>query len=78
VWIDTREAIAEAGDLTGPIAAGVIGEADIRGTLGDLCAGRAWGRQSSAEITVFKSVGTALADLAAAALVRARYRAGVL
>jgi len=41
IWIDTPDAFVEAGDLTGPIAAGMIGEDDIRGTLGDLCAGRA-------------------------------------
>jgi ornithine cyclodeaminase/alanine dehydrogenase-like protein (mu-crystallin family) len=39
------------------------------GELADLCAGRARGRGSDEEITLFKSVGTALADLAAAGLV---------
>jgi ornithine cyclodeaminase len=72
IYVDTRDALAEAGDLTGPIAAGVITADDIRGSLADLCAGRVAGRTSDDDVTVFKSVGTALADLAAAALVYAR------
>ena len=77
IYVDTRDALAEAGDLTGPIAAGIITASDIRGSLADLCAGRVTGRESADEITIFKSVGTALADLAAATLVSAhRDRAG--
>jgi ornithine cyclodeaminase len=72
IYVDTRDALVEAGDLTGPIAAGVIIPDDIQGSLADLCAGRVTGRSSADEITVFKSVGTALADLAAAAMVHAR------
>lgn len=72
IYVDTRDALVEAGDLTGPIAAGVITPDDIRGTLADLSAGRIAGRTSDDDITIFKSVGTALADLAAAALVHAR------
>jgi ornithine cyclodeaminase len=72
IYVDTRDALVEAGDLTGPIAAGVIKPDDIQGSLADLCAGRVTGRSSADEITVFKSVGTALADLAAATLARAR------
>lgn len=72
VYVDTNDALAEAGDLTGPIAAGVIAAEDIRGSLADLCTGRIAGRTSDEAITIFKSVGTALADLAAAAMVHAR------
>jgi ornithine cyclodeaminase len=72
IYVDTRDALVEAGDLTGPIAAGVITADDIRGSLADLCAGRVAGRTSGDDITIFKSVGTALADLAAAAMVHAR------
>ena len=50
----------------------LLGEPHVVGTLGDLCAGRVPGRGAAGEITLFKSVGTALADLAAAALVHAR------
>ena len=68
VWIDTDEALAKAGDLLRPIAAGVLRREDLRGTLADLCASPAAPRDPSAR-TVFKSVGTALEDLAAAILV---------
>lgn len=72
IYVDTSDALVEAGDLTGPIAAGVIKADDIRGSLADLCAGRVAGRTSDDAITIFKSVGTALADLAAAAMVHAQ------
>jgi len=72
IYVDTPGALTEAGDLTGPIAAGVITPQDIKGSLTDLCAGRVAGRTSGDDITIFKSVGTALADLAAAAMVHAR------
>jgi len=68
VWIDTREALAKAGDLLAPIASGALSADAIRGTLADLCAGPAPMRDPAAR-TVFKSVGTALEDLAAAILV---------
>ena len=44
-------------------------EADIHGDLFDLCRGKAKGRTAAAQITLFKSVGTAIEDLAAAMLV---------
>lgn len=73
VYVDTREAaLAEAGDLIQPIRAGVISEEDVIGDLADLCRGRVAGRGSDDEITLFKSVGTALEDLAAAELVLER------
>jgi ornithine cyclodeaminase len=68
VWIDTAEALAKAGDLLHPIASGVLRREDVRGTLADLCAAPAPPRDPGAR-TVFKSVGTALEDLAAAILV---------
>jgi ornithine cyclodeaminase/alanine dehydrogenase-like protein (mu-crystallin family) len=69
IYVDTREALAKSGDLLGPIARGVFAAGDIRGTLEDLARGRVAGRSAPAERTVFKSVGTALADLAAAMLI---------
>lgn len=69
LFIDTEEALAKSGDLLGPIARGVISAADVAGTLADLARGSAAGRTTAAERTVFKSVGTALEDLAAAMLV---------
>ena len=66
VFVDTRVALQESGDLVDPIRRGVIGTADIAGDLFDLCRGKVEGRAGSAEITLFKSVGTALEDFAAA------------
>ncbi|MCK9685199.1 ornithine cyclodeaminase family protein [Scleromatobacter humisilvae] len=68
VWIDTADALAKAGDLLHPIEMGVLRRADVRGTLADLAATRSLARDPAAR-TVFKSVGTALEDLAAAILV---------
>ncbi len=69
VFIDTEAALAEAGDLTQPIGAGVMTRNDIVGDLAGLCRGSVAGRSAAGEITLFKSVGSAIEDLAAAALV---------
>jgi ornithine cyclodeaminase/alanine dehydrogenase-like protein (mu-crystallin family) len=70
VYVDTRAgALHEAGDVVDPIRRGVISDTDIQGDLFDLCRGVAAGRRTPDEITLFKSVGTALEDLAAAMLV---------
>ena len=53
-------------------ARGVLTAADVRGTLASLARGAAQGRRDATERTVFKSVGTALEDLAAAILVHER------
>jgi len=66
VYVDTDEALQKSGDLLQPLACGVLKPADLRGTLAALCRGEAAGRRSDAERTVFKSVGNALEDLAAA------------
>jgi ornithine cyclodeaminase len=69
VYVDTRAgALLEAGDIVQPLAAGVIEPDGIAGDLFDLCRGDAARRTSAHQVTVFKSVGTALEDLAAAAL----------
>jgi len=69
IFVDTRAgALKEAGDIVQPLKAGVIRESDIAGDLFDLCRGEAAGRESAEEITLFKSVGTAVEDLAAAIL----------
>lgn len=73
LYVDTREgALTEAGDMTEPLARGVIAESDIRGDLFDLTRGEAAGREDAAEITLFKSTGTALEDFTAAVLVAER------
>lgn len=69
LYVDTDEALTKSGDLLGPLARGVITAAQVRGTLASLARGEASGRRSADERTVFKSVGTALEDLAAAMLV---------
>jgi ornithine cyclodeaminase len=69
VYVDTEEALAKSGDLLAPMSRGVLTAADVRGTLASLSDGSAIGRESDDERTVFKSVGTALEDLAAAMLV---------
>jgi ornithine cyclodeaminase len=66
VYVDTRAALHEAGDIVQAIASGALTEAGIAGDLFDLCRGDAHGRRSAEEITLFKSVGTAIEDLAAA------------
>lgn len=75
LFVDTRAgACKEAGDLAGPLERGVIEESDIQAELAELCRGDHPGRQSDDEITLFKSVGTALEDLAAAELAFERDR----
>jgi alanine dehydrogenase len=63
----TEAALEEAGDLLKPLAAGLIGRDRFDLTLSDVLLGRAEGRRSAAEITLFKSVGLAVQDLYAAA-----------
>lgn len=72
VFIDTDAALAEAGDLIDPIAHSVLRREDIVGSLFSLCRGETAGRRDAQEITLFKSVGSALEDLAAAALAYAK------
>ena len=69
VFIDQDEALAKAGELLQAVADGVFTPASLQGTLESLCRGRATGRRNASEITLFKSVGSAWQDLAAAQLV---------
>jgi alanine dehydrogenase len=61
-------ALREAGDLTQPIAEGIITQDAIVGDLGALLRGEVIARRDAGDITLFKSVGHALEDLAAALL----------
>jgi len=75
LFCDTRAgALKEGGDYAQPLAAGVINERDIKADLYDLARGTHRGRASPREITMFKSVGTAIEDLAAAVAVWKRVR----
>ena len=69
VFVDSRVgALAEAGDLVIPIREGAIDASHIAGELGDVFGGRTPGRRGAAEITIFKSLGMAVEDVAAARL----------
>jgi ornithine cyclodeaminase len=61
-------ATTEAGDLTQPLQSGALDLNDIAGDLYDLCRSRHAGRTSDDEITLFKSAGAGLEDLAGALL----------
>ena len=69
VFVDSRTgALAEAGDLVIPIKEGAIEASHIAGELGDVFGGRLPGRRTDDEITIFKSLGMAVEDVAAARL----------
>jgi ornithine cyclodeaminase/alanine dehydrogenase-like protein (mu-crystallin family) len=68
VFVDSEEALSKAGDIAQAVAEGHFEVSQLQGTLQALCRGEVAGRRSATEITVFKSVGSALQDLAAATL----------
>lgn len=69
LFVDTYDgALSEGGDLVQPMKAGLIDRHSIRADLFQLSRGEHAGRTSAAEITLFKSVGAALEDLAGAIL----------
>jgi ornithine cyclodeaminase len=74
IFVDGEAALNEGGDVAVAIANGAIARNDIVADLAALCAGAA-GRRGDEEITLFKSVGAALEDLAAAMLVWRRFAA---
>ena len=75
VVVDRREsAMAEAGDILLAIAESAVGPDPIAAELGEILAGKAEGRRSDKEITLFKSLGLAIQDLAAA---HAAYRSAL-
>jgi alanine dehydrogenase len=70
LFVDERRgALEEAGDIIIPLREGLIDESHIRAEIGEVLAGLKPGRRTDDEITVFKSVGNAVEDLAVAALV---------
>jgi ornithine cyclodeaminase len=69
IYVDTRAgALADSGELLHALASGAITTANIRGELSELARAIIPGRRSADEITLFKSVGSAIEDLAAAEL----------
>jgi len=75
IYVDSlKGALEESGELCDPIARGIITERAIRGDLAGLCSGRLEGRRNDDEITLFKSVGSGLADFVAAHAAWQAYR----
>ena len=72
VFVDAEIALAESGDLLQPLQSGAFVAGQLAGTLSDLCGGRHPGRKHPRELTLFKAVGTAMSDLAAAMVARAQ------
>ncbi|MGZ4290731.1 MAG: ornithine cyclodeaminase family protein [Gaiellaceae bacterium] len=76
LFVDRREStLNESGDFLIPQREGLVGPEHIRAELGELIVGSAEGRRTAEEITVFKSLGLAVEDLAAAEHVLARAEA---
>lgn len=76
VFVDFEVALEEAGELVGAFQRGVMAPGDVAGTLVELVGGAKAGRRSPEEVTVFKSVGTAVVDLLAAQLAYETYLQG--
>lgn len=76
VVADILEQSAEIGDLHHAISAGMMQRAGVHAELGDIVAGNKRGRTCDEEIIIFDSTGTALQDVAAAAMVYERAVAG--
>jgi ornithine cyclodeaminase len=67
LFVDRREsALAEAGDILIPMSEGAFNADHIRGDLGAVLMGAVPGRESARDVTLFKSLGLAIEDLAAA------------
>ncbi len=72
VFVESHEAaLAEAGDLIIAMQEGAIGQAHVAGDLHELASGKKRGRTNAEDITLFKSVGCGLEDLATAELLTA-------
>jgi ornithine cyclodeaminase len=70
VVVDSHDAVmAECGDILLALKEQSIGAADIHGEIGEVLAGVKAGRSSPSEVTLYKSVGIAIQDVAAAQLV---------
>jgi len=70
LYVDRREStINEAGDFMIPQKEGLLSAGHILGEIGELLLGKAKGRSSAEDITLFKSLGLAVEDVAAAHLI---------
>jgi ornithine cyclodeaminase len=69
LYVDSRAgALKEAGDILIPIAEGCVTASHVRGELGEVITGAARGRETRQAVTIFKSLGMAVEDVAAAHL----------
>lgn len=69
LFVDSRAAaLVEAGDIVLPIKEGAFGEAHIQGEIGEVFSGTRPGRTAAEDITLFKSLGQAVEDVATAQL----------
>jgi len=74
IVVDEPEQSLHGGELNVPVEQGLLGAANIAATLGDVITGRAIGRRSPSDITVFDSTGLAIQDVALAAALYERAR----
>jgi ornithine cyclodeaminase/alanine dehydrogenase-like protein (mu-crystallin family) len=74
IFVDTRVGMEGAGDLAQPVKRGLLAWSDIQADLYDLCTGRAEGRRTTDEITLFKNVGGGHLDLFTARYLSDRLR----
>jgi alanine dehydrogenase len=75
LFVDSRAAaLVEAGDIVAPIAEGVLTPAHIQAEIGEVFGGRHPGREDAGQITLFKSLGLAVEDVASAQLAYERAR----
>ena len=73
LFVDSRAAaLVESGDVVQGMREGRFTDAHVRGELGELALGRAGGRESQEDVTIFKSLGMAVEDVVAADLVYRR------
>ncbi len=74
IFCDEWEQASKGGELSGAVAAGTVARGDVT-EIGDVLLGRAPGRGSAEEITLFDSTGLAIQDLGIAAAVLEEWRA---
>ena len=75
IYVDVRATASKSsGDIAIPVKKKIVKPSDIAGDLFELCRGKVKGRKRKDEITLFKSVGNAIEDLAAAMLVWRKLR----
>jgi ornithine cyclodeaminase len=72
-FVDYRaSAMAQAGELLHAMREGIVGDTHVVAEIGEVLSGSVPGRRSAEEVTVYKSLGIAAQDLAAATLVHSR------